>query len=208
MPSLIKHLEPKEREQLLQDLNYLNLKEFRSFCNDHGIPYAIWVETESGGEKKTRDTDRKSVVLERLRHYLKTGRIKKATTFAADVVANRPPPKRFKATDRLYYGWYDKKNPAFLNALKKLSDGQFRNGAISRILAREFWTRGEAPTMEEFAKAWQKANEKGLGFHPEAAWLTDRARNEAGPNWKTKRTKIAKRALKKLAEIPAPSKDR
>ncbi len=47
---------------------------------------------------------------------------------------------------------------------------------------------GKAPTFAEFANAWLKANGKGLGvhldLHPEAAWLTDRARNEAGKDWK------------------------
>ena len=60
-----------------------------------------------------------------------------------------------------------------------LTNGEFKDGAIARILAREFWTDGKAPTFAEFAKAWLKANKKGLGvhlgLHPEAAWLTDRA---------------------------------
>lgn len=88
-----------------------------------------------------------------------------------------------------------------MNLLSKLTDGGFRDGAIARILVREFWNSGKAPTFAEFAGAWQRANKRGLGPHPEAAWLTDRARNKAGKDWKAKRERIAKRALKILGSI-------
>ena len=85
--------------------------------------------------------------------------------------------------------------------LRRLTSGEFKDGAIARILAREFWTNGKAPTFAEFAKAWLKARKKGLGLHPEAAWLTDRARNEAGKYWKAKRERKAKKVLKILSAI-------
>jgi len=173
----------------------------RGFCNRHHIPYRIYIETPSGARRVTRDTDRKSIVLERIREFLNTGKAPAATCFAASVVAPNEVPARLRATDRLYYGWYDKKNPVMIELLRSLTDGKFRNGAISRILAREFWTRGEAPTFEEFAKAWLEADSAGLGEHPEAAWLTDRARGEAGGDWKAKRRRIAARVLALLDEL-------
>ena len=198
MASLISDLSRTEQQKLLDDLNYLNIKEFRSFCNEHAIPYVIRVETGSGERKKSKDTDRKSIVLGRIRHYLKTGRVLEETCFSAEIVRLEGPPKRLRPTDRLYYGWYDKKNKVMIDLLRRLTGGEFKNGAIARILAREFWTDGKAPTFAEYAKAWLKASKKGLGLHPEAAWLTDRARGAAGKDWKAKRTRKAKNVLKVL----------
>jgi hypothetical protein len=185
-------------------LNYLNLQEIRCFCKEHSIPYTIHVETPSGEPRRTPDTDRKSVVLGRIRHYLKTGKVPNATVFAAAIVRRDPIPHVLHATDRLYYGWYDKKNPVMLELLRSLTDGEFRNGAIARILAREFWTAGKAPTFDEYARAWRVANRKGLGYHPEAAFLTDLARNEAGKDWKAKRVRKAKNVLRVLERIEKP----
>ena len=208
MPSLIAHLSRQEQTALLRDLNYLNLGEMRGFCREHGIPTAILIETESGELRRSKDTDRKSVVLDRVRRYLKTGRVPDPTVFCVEVVRLTGLGEEPRPSDRLYYGCYDKHNPKMVALLQRLTDGAFRNGAVARILAREFWTAGVAPTFREFARAWVAADAKGLGIaegdHPEAAFLTDRARGEAGADWKRKRSKIAAQVQKVLASVPAP----
>ena len=210
MPGPISHLTPKQRRELFGDLNYLNLAELRGFCRAHSIPFAIWIETEAGKRKKSKDTDRKSVVLERVRTYLESGRVPPATCFPAHVVDLDGPPDDPKPDDRLCYGWYDKHHAGLIGLLRQLTGGAYRNGAVARILMREFWTAGEAPTLREFAEAWLVAEERGLGVergeHPEAAWLTDRARKEAGSDWKAKRERIAARALGILRQLPEPDR--
>jgi hypothetical protein len=205
MLKLLPELGRDAQVDLLGDLNYLNLKEIQRFCDEHSIPYMIWVETESGEKKRTRESDRKSMVLDRIRHYLKTGRVPKETCFSTSVVRLDGPPEVLEAGDRLYYGWYDKTNRAMIGLLRSLTHGEFRDGAIARILAREFWTRGKAPTFKEFAREWSKANRKGLGLHlglhPEAAWLTDRARKTTGKDWKAKRARKAEKVLSLLATV-------
>ena len=66
-------------------------------------------------------------------------------------------------------------------------------------------------TFAAFAEAWLEAERKGLGVdrgeHPEAAWLTDRARGTAGSDWKQKRSAIAARALATLDTIARPDRD-
>lgn len=203
MPSLIAHLSSEARETLFADLNYLNIGDFRAFCDKHGIPYVICVET-AAGVRKTRDTDRKSIVLDRIRKYLRTGRVPAATVFPQHVVAPGKPPTKFEPADHLYYGWYDKHSPALLDALRQLTAGKYRNGAVARILMREFWTAGQAPTLREFSKRWSEEHARGLGEHPEAAWLTDRARQTAGTDWKQKRIRIARRVLRHLSQIAPP----
>ncbi len=72
-----------------------------------------------------------------------------------------------------------------ISLLKELTNGRFQNGAIARIKCRDFWSRGEAPTFAEYAKVWLLARDNySLDQHPEAAFLTDRAKGTADENWK------------------------
>ncbi|HXY34193.1 MAG TPA: hypothetical protein VEI07_08195 [Planctomycetaceae bacterium] len=59
MPSLISNLSAAKQRELLADLNYLNMGEIKVFCKRHGIPSAIWIETDRG-RVKTRDDDRRA----------------------------------------------------------------------------------------------------------------------------------------------------
>jgi hypothetical protein len=46
-----------------------------------------------------------------------------------------------------------------MNALlKSLTNGHFKEGAIARMLAREFWSMGKAPTFAEYAAAWMQSS--------------------------------------------------
>jgi hypothetical protein len=200
MPSPISGLSRSEQRQLLEDLNYLNMTEIKAFCNRHAIPCSIWIETTDGGRRKTKDDDRKGVVLDRIRHYLKTGKVLEPTCFPASVVCLDELPKVIRPNDRLFYGQYDKDNTAMAGLLDKLTNGQFKNGAIARILAREFWSNGIAPTFEEYALAWLKAKENHKRPNPEWAFLSDRSERKDTSNWKQQRNTKAKRALKILNE--------
>jgi hypothetical protein len=120
MPSLIRGLSKPEQLKLLEDVNYLNTTEIKAFCTKHAIPCSIWIETEDGGRRKTRDDDRKGVMLNRIRHYLKTGKVLDATCFPSSVVSFDDLPLNVKPTDRLFYGQYDKSSSAMVGLLKKL----------------------------------------------------------------------------------------
>ena len=201
MQSLISNLGKPEQRKLLEDLNYLNMGEIKAFCNKHSIPYSIWIETGSGGRRKTRDNDRKGVILDRIRLYLKTGGILPATCFPLNVVCFDDLPKDIKPTDRLHYGQYDKNSSAMVGLLEDLTGGQFKNGAVARILAREFWSKGIAPRLREFARAWLKARQNHERPNPEWAFLSDRSEHKHSPNWKQLRIVTAKRVLRILNEI-------
>ena len=54
MPTLISHLNKTEQRELLNDLNYLNLREMRGFCKQHSIPYTIGIVIDSGERKEPR----------------------------------------------------------------------------------------------------------------------------------------------------------
>lgn len=201
MGSLISHLTNTKQKELLEELNYLNMEEIHSFCKKHSIPYKITIETSKGEIKITKDTDRKGIVVERIRHYLKTGSILPSTCFKKNIVRLEGVPDTVKKTDRLYYGHYEKKNISMLSLLGELTNGDFKDGAIARILIREFWSKGKAPTYVEFAKAWQKAKDEHTQPNPEWAFLADRTAGKAGTNWKEKRMKKAKNIMKLLENI-------
>jgi hypothetical protein len=199
--SLISKLSPAMQRELLADLNYLNLGEIKTFCRQHGIPYAIWIETADGRRVKMREDDRKGVILERIRVYLKTGRIPDATCFSASVVCFDEPPKNLKASDRLLYGHYDPQRTGMIELLTKLSGGKFRHGALARILAREFWSKGVAPTYAEFASAWLDVQANHTRPNPEWAFLSDRSDGKETADWRRLRTSKAKRVLRIINQV-------
>ena len=202
MPVLpISRLAEDEQQELLDDLNYLNTAEIQSFCKRHSIPYTIAIETSDGRRRKTNEDDRKGVILNRIRHFLKTGVVLGETCFRATVVCFEAPPEKLAPNDRLFYGQYDKTNRAMITLLKNLTSGEFRNGAIARILARDFWSRGKAPTFNEFASAWLQAAREHSRPNAEWAFLSDRARGRAGLDWKKLRAKKAATVMNTLNQI-------
>jgi hypothetical protein len=185
----------------LPDLNYLNLGEIKAFCRAQGIPYSIWIEKPGAERQKTREDDRKGVILERIRRFLQTGSVPAATCFPARVVCFEPPAKKLNATDRLYYPQYDPRRTALVELLSRLTGGKFRHGALARILAREFWSQGIAPTYQEFATAWLEARANHTRPNPEWAFLSDRSAGKETANWRQERARKAKQVLRELEQL-------
>jgi hypothetical protein len=75
MSNFLSQLTKSERARLLEELNYMNLEEIRGFCSERAIPYRIVAEYSSGKVKATKDTDRKPIVLARVRRYLRIGKV-------------------------------------------------------------------------------------------------------------------------------------
>ena len=207
MSNLLSQLTATERARLLDELNYMNLEEIRGFCSKRGIPYRIVAESADGTVKATKDTDRKPIVLARVRRYLRTGQVGQATRIPVQIVREENPPARLGPRDRLYYRWYAKEHEGVMRLLRDLTAGRFRDGAVARVVAMAFWTRGQAPTFEVFARTWMKAKtEEHRLLTPEYAYLTDLKHRRADDNWKALRTAKANSALKTLARIaPLPA---
>ena len=100
-----------------------------------------------------------------------------------------------------------KEHDGVMRLLRELTAGQFQDGAVARVVAMAFWTRGQAPTFAEFARSWMKAKaEQHRLLTPEYAYLTDVKRRRADDSWKALRTSKAKAALETLARIaPSPA---
>jgi hypothetical protein len=206
MPNFLSKLTKGDQARLLGELNYMNLEEIRGFCSARGIPYRIMAEYPNGKVKVTKDSDRKPIVLARVRHYLRTGEVGSPTLIPAEIVREENPPPRLEPSDRLYYRWYAKEHHGVIRLLRDLTAGRFQDGAVARIVVMAFWTRGEAPTFEEFAGSWTKAKtEEHTLLTPEYAYLTDLKHHRADGDWKVLRTAKAKSALKTLTRI-APTR--
>ncbi len=203
MASLISRLGKQEQQELLRDLNYLNTAEIKSFCKMHSIPYKIAFETKDGLRRTTADEDRKGVMLRRIRHFLKTGTVLKQTCFRSTVVCLDAIPQKLAASDKLFYGQYEKSNRNLVVLLSELTGGEFEDGAIARILARRFWSRGHAPTFKEYASAWLQARREHKRPNPEWAFLADRTNRTAGADWKKMRMRKAKKVIALLNKITA-----
>jgi hypothetical protein len=206
MPNLLSQLTKAEHTRLLEEMNYMNLEEIRGFCSARGIPYKIVAEYPDGKVKVTKDTDRKPIVLARVRRYLMTGDVGQSTCIPASIVRTQAPPARLSPRNRMYYRWYAKEHEGVIRLLRDLTAGRFRDGAVARVLAMEFWTRGEAPTFEAFARSWTGTKTEDL-MSPEYAYLTDLKHQRADGDWKALRIAKAKSALKTLARI-LPAVDR
>src|SRR3954469_12581851 len=202
MPNFLSRLTPSEQARLFEELNYMNLEEIRGFCSARGIPYRIMAESADGKVKATKDTDRKPIVLARVGRYLTTGQVGQPTRIPAQIVRAESPPARPGPGDRLYYRWYAKEFEGVMRLLRNLTGGRFKDGAVARVVAMEFWTRGEAPTFAEFARSWTKAKaEEHRLLTPEYAYLTDLRHQRADGDWKALRKAKAKPALETLARI-------
>jgi hypothetical protein len=207
MPNFLSKLTKGEQARLLEELNYMNLDEIRGFCIPRSIPYKIVAEHPNGKTTVTRDSDRKPIVLARVRHYLATGEVGHASRIPVEIVRQEKPPARLGPGDRLYYRWYAREHEGVIRLLRDLTAGRFQDGAVARVVAMAFWTRGLAPTFEEFAKSWMKAKaEEHRLLTPEYAYLTDLKHRRADDNWTALRTTKAISALKTLARIaPIPA---
>jgi hypothetical protein len=202
MANLLAQITKSEQARLLEELNYMNLEEIRGFCSARGIPYRIVAEYPNGKVKATVDSDRKPILLARVRRYLETGQAGQPTRIPATIVREQNPPARLEPGDRLYYRWYAKEFEGVMRLLRELTGGRFRDGAVARVVAMDFWTRGKAPTFEEFARAWTKAKaEQHRLLTPDYAYLTDLRDKRADGNWKAVRKAKATSALVTLARI-------
>ena len=100
MPNFLSQLTKAEQARLLEELNYMNLDEIRGFCFPRGIPYKVVVEYSNGKIRATKDTDRKPIILARVRRYLTTGEVGEASCIPVGIVREDKPPGRLGPRDR------------------------------------------------------------------------------------------------------------
>ena len=188
-------------DRLTRGIQYLNLAEMRAFCAKHALPLSIHVEGADGRLRRTSDRDRKDVVLRRILDFARRGKRSEPTVYRRVVTSDAPLPSPVTARTKIHYGQYEKKNAAFLGAMQRLTAGAFKTGMIARLVLRDFWTAGEAPTLKRFAVAWVRATAAHTKPRPEGAYLVDLWQGEAGPGWKRVRVQRAREARRELDRL-------
>ena len=194
-------LKPHEIERLLADIYYLNSAELRGFCKAHGIPYTIRIESPDGRFIRSKDADRKGIVIDRIVYFLNTGAIKPATTFRSQVVSSKEPARAPLESDPVRYQEYKNHDAAILKLMKRLTEGKFEFGAMAQEVLRACWSQNHAPTYREFARLWEKAVSDHSKPNPEWAFLTDLSQGTAGRDWKKLRSRKASAVLSLLGKI-------
>ena len=190
-----------EYKLLEESIWYLNLEEMRTFCQTHDLPMYIHVERADGRLRRTPDRDRKDIVLQRIRDFALRGERSGPTVYVPAVVGQAPLPTRITARTRIHYGQYEKKNAHFVATLQRLTGGEFRLGMIARLVLRDFWTDGVAPTMRQFAEAWMKATAEHKEPRPEGAYLSDLHKGLGRKGWKALRVEKARKAITILDKL-------
>jgi hypothetical protein len=203
---LLSSLSDTEKAEFLRDIYYLNMQELREFCDTNGIPYWIHFEAGDGRVIKSRDGDRKAIVIDRVLHFLSAGIVKPRTLFPKSVVSMKPYASAPTETDRVLYGQYKNRDSRILDLLKSLTDEKFEVGAIAQEVIRDCWTRKHAPTYREFAQLWMRASVDHKGPNPEWAYLSDLAKGSADRDWKKHRTKKAASVISLLSKITLQAK--
>ena len=203
---MLSSLSDTEKAELLRDIYYLNMQELREFCDANGIPYWIHFEADDGRAIKSRDADRKGIVIGRVVHFLNTGIVKPRTLFPRSVVSMKPSASAPTETDRVLFGQYKNRDSRTLELLKNLTDEKFEFGAIAQEVIRDCWSRNHAPTYREFAQLWLRASIDHKRPNPEWAYLSDLAKGAADSAWKTLRTKKAASVISLLKRITAQAK--
>src|SRR5207245_10518548 len=130
--SPISSLPADQQQELLDELNYLNIAEIKSFCKRHSIPYTIAIETKDECRRKTNEEDRKGVILNRIRHFLRTGVVLEASRIRATVVSFDALPEKLTPNDQPFYAQYDKTHRKTIALLTDWTTGKYQHAAIAR----------------------------------------------------------------------------
>lgn len=192
----------QQKIELFQSINYLNLAELKKICDKYTIPYKIHIEVIKNKAKKTSEVDRKGIILNRIKYFVNTGKIKKPTIFPKNVlsITNRLPVS-LKSLHPIFYGEYKNSNKEILNLMKKLTNDKFEFGAIAQEVIRSCWAKGETPTFEKFAKLWLNAKQLHTKPNREWAYLADKHQGFTGKDWKKLRIEKAQKAIKLLNQF-------
>lgn len=188
----------QDLKELFDALHFMNMKELRELCDTHAIP----------------STEKKTALIEKIMHFIKTGIILPVQEFPAIAHAKKSTTYPLHEETRILLGSF-KNDLKTRNFFKKLIGNHFHFTAFGIDWINERWQEGNPPTYKEFAHMWQHEYErrKKSKVQPKKEWalLTfiqqyqeknpDASKKEVMQAWKKEREFRVKRAhelLKKL----------
>jgi hypothetical protein len=198
MEDLKINLNKKQQNFIQEKIYYLNLVELKTICDILKIPIYIF-EEQNNEIIETRIKDVKINIIKNILRRLHRKKIKR--TIIPQKVINRKPIRNLTQNSKIYYGQFKSTDNNILKLMKKLTNNEYKNGAIAFIILRNLWSNGILIDYKKFANLWLKENEKHKKPNIEWAYLTDLNKGRNLHNWKKYRTKIASRLMKIFDKI-------
>lgn len=186
-------------DEIKDDIYYLNMEELVTYFKKYQLPYTIYEATTDGKPKKTSIIERKGKLINKLKRFLKGGRVK-PTIIPLNVINHDELVGLTKKSD-VYYGQFNSTNKKIIKLLKGLTDDKFKFGAIAVQLAWDLWISGKLVTYEQYAKLWLNKLERHKKPLKEWAYLTDIGVGVARDVWKIMRIKKATKVLKIINNV-------
>lgn len=185
-------------KELFDALHYMNMKELRTFCKIHHIP----------------STENKAALIEKIMHFVKTGKILPVKEFPANVFAKKGMLYPLEPNTKILQGSF-KNDLKTRNFFKKLIGDHFHYTAFGIDWIEERWFAGNPPTYQEFATMWQKEYEyrKQTKVQPKKEWallnfiqryqkqFPNASKQEVMREWKMEREKQVKQAQEILKKV-------
>lgn len=185
-------------KELFDALHYMNMKELRAFCKSQSIP----------------STEKKAALIEKIMHFVKTGKILPVKEFPANAFAKKGTPYPLEPRTKILHGSF-KNDLKTRNFFKKLIGNHFHFTAFGIDWIEERWFAGNPPTYQEFATMWQREYErrKKTKAQPKKEWAllnfmqryqeehANASKQEVMSAWKKEREKQAKRAQELLKKL-------
>lgn len=155
MTNLLKHLTKKEKETLFDALNYLKMAEIKTFCQKHSIPVS----------------GKKGEILDRIKQYLMTGKIKLPTKIPEISKAKSEKIYPLASDTKILKGSY-KNDTLTRNFFKNIIGEHFHFTSFGQDWILKQWQAGKPPTYAQFAKFWQKEYvlRKNSEANPKKEW--------------------------------------
>jgi len=148
-------LSNQDLKKLFDALHFMNMKELRQWCTTHGIP----------------STEKKSTLIEKIMHFVKTGIILPIEELPAISHAKKGKEYPLHEETVILFGSF-KNDLKTRNFFKKLIGKHFHFTAFGIDWIHERWQEANPPTYKEFAQMWQHEYEqrKKSKAQPKKEW--------------------------------------
>ena len=188
----------QELKELFDSLHYMNMKELRTFCKAHNIPYV----------------EKKAALIEKIMHFVKTGIILSIKEFPANIFAKKGTLYPLEPNTKILNGSF-KNDLKTRNFFKTLIGNHFHYTAFGIDWIEERWFARNPPTYQEFATMWQREYErrKKTKAQPKKEWallnfmqryqeqFPNASKQEVMREWKKEREKQVKHAQELLKKV-------
>lgn len=152
---------------VLKYIYVLDVKQLKSICKNLNVDYNIYLETDNG-IKKIGDSLHKEFIINKIIKTLNGEKDKKI--IYSKSIQNYESTNNLTENDVVYYGQYKTTDKNIKQLLLKLTNGQFKFGAISQKIIKNCWLNNKKISYIKFAKLWLTEHVNGEINYEELAY--------------------------------------